>query len=182
MGSRIAHIATALVVSYAAMSSLPGCNKSESSGSASAAAPASAGPMSKDAAVNEVRAELEKHWAKSSNGWATQYVLDDGSPFYKEMKNLNLDLEPSELSEEDKKEGYQYIALAKFTDPQTRFTIAGKWKPWISGANPFFVRKQNGAWQISDRFDFVNREPRNIGNGTKPDAATLAKIAQFPEG
>jgi hypothetical protein len=162
-----------------------GCSDGESSsgetGSGSGDASASKGDPE---AVKAVSEELAKHWAKSPNGWTSEYPtkvrLGTGEragpeSFYREVKDLTFNVDSETLSESDKLNGVSFRGECDFNsipyriygDPASFGPPA--WSNWQASWETLRIEKRNGKWIMGGNMN-------SWVNGTKPSPETVAGL------
>jgi len=128
---------------------LAGCDKSSSSSSSSSSGSggsASSGPERE--ARDAVMAEIQKHWAKSADGWTT--AVNEGSSFasiqfLRQCKDIAIEeVEPFELSESDKLNGFEWAGEVKFK--KAPYREAGEQGVILAGMGPMMIMRRPGAW------------------------------------
>jgi len=94
-------------------------------------------------------AELQRHWRKGSDGWTTAIV--SGSPyapdhFLRQCKVLAIkEIEPQDLSESDKLNGFEWVGSANFQPTSCR-EGGGQTTLVLDGMSNVVVNKQGGRW------------------------------------
>jgi hypothetical protein len=121
---------------------------------------------SKDAAM----AEVQKHWAKSADGWTTARTLGSGyAPEHLLRQGHELTITSASavpLTDGDKLNGFEYAGIVEFKkapfreagDPGIAFDgteganinrVKGKWTQWIDiKPEDIQVQKVRGQWQV----------------------------------
>jgi hypothetical protein len=122
-------------------------------------------------AESAAMAELQKHWAKSADGWTT-YVVS-GSPyapdrFLRQCRVLAIkEMEPQDLRESDKLNGFEWVGRANLKptscreagglggmvlDGMSNTVVSrqrGRWSQWVDFTpGPMRFAKQKGVWQF----------------------------------
>jgi hypothetical protein len=137
------------------------------------ASEASAAGLSSDdqQAERAALAELQKHWVKGADGWTTAVV--SGSPyapdrFLRQCRALAIkELEPQDLSESDKLNGFEWVGRANLKptscreaggqggmvlDGMSNAVVSkqrGRWSQWVDFTpGPMRFEKQKGVWQF----------------------------------
>jgi hypothetical protein len=93
--------------------------------------------------------ELQRHWLKGSDGWTTAVV--SGSPyapdhFLRQCRALTIkEMEPQDLSESDKLNGFEWVGRANFQPTSCR-EAGGQNTMILDGMSNVVVEKHSGAW------------------------------------
>jgi hypothetical protein len=141
------HRATPLIALALALSLGPtGCGHSRSVGSNEEIPGLTSADRAAQAAAME---ELQRHWRKGPDGWTTAIV--SGSPyapdhFLRQCRALTLKkIEPQDLSESDKLNGFEWVGSANF---QPTYCREGGGQPGmvLDGMSNVVVNKQSGRW------------------------------------
>jgi hypothetical protein len=101
-------------------------------------------------------AELRRHWLKGPDGWTTAVV--SSSPyapdhFLRQCRALTIkEMEPQDLSESDKLNGFEWVGRANFKSTSCR-EAGGQTTMVLDGMSNVVVSKRSGQW--SQRVDFT---------------------------
>ena len=100
-------------------------------------------------AQHAAMAELQHHWLKGSDGWTTAIV--SGSPyapdhFLRQCRALTIkEMEPQDLSESDKLNGFEWTGSANFQPTSCR-EAGGQTTMVLDGMSNVVVSKHGGQW------------------------------------
>jgi hypothetical protein len=158
-----------LTLALAAGASLAACGRSGSAASGGGADASSALEKEAQAAV---MAEVQKHWAKGSDGWTS--ALWEGTSFaplnyLRQYKELSIrGVQSDELDQSDKLNGVEFSGTAYFNEAPAREAgepgIAfggnlganltrgrGHWTQWVNyKPSDIRVSKVKGQWKVAD--------------------------------
>jgi len=149
-----------------------GCGHASSDSSANEEIPGLTGADRE--AQHAAMAELERHWLKGSDGWTTAIVSGSAyapDHFLRQYRELSVaTIEPQELSESDRLNGFQWVGKATFKPTvcreaggQATFVldgmgegsqayvqkVPGSWSQWVDFTpGPMQFQKVKGAWQF----------------------------------
>jgi hypothetical protein len=123
-------------------------------------------------AQSAAMAELGRHWLKGPDGWTT--VIVSGSPyapdhFLRQCRALTIkEMEPQDLSESDKLNGFEWVGRANFAptscregggqntlvlDGMSNVVVnkqAGRWSQWVDFTpGPLRFAREKGRWQYN---------------------------------
>jgi hypothetical protein len=100
-------------------------------------------------AQSAAMAELGRHWLKGPDGWTTAIV--SGSPyapdhFLRQCRALAIkEIEPQDLSESDKLNGFEWVGRANFAATSCR-EGGGQNTMVLDGMSSVVVEKHSGQW------------------------------------
>ena len=100
-------------------------------------------------AQSAAMAELQRHWLKGADGWTTAIV--SGSPyapdhFLRQCRALTIkEMEPQDLSESDKLNGFEWVGRANFQPTSCR-EAGGQTTMVLDGMSNVVVSKHSGQW------------------------------------
>jgi hypothetical protein len=135
-------------------------------------------------AVKAMNEELAKRWTKTQDGWVSEYPSktyiatgERAGPesFYRQIKELKFQVQPDEISEADKLNGFQFQGTCQFNPSSVRTyndpNAFGppRWSDWHTVQGTVHIDKRKGQWLFSGIQGY-------LVNGTKPDAGTLSKL------
>jgi hypothetical protein len=141
-------------------------------------------------AQSAAMAELQRHWLKGPDGWTTAVV--SGSPyapdhFLRQCRALTIiEMEPQDLSESDKLNGFEWVGRANFKPTscreaggQTTMVLdgmsnvvvskySGQWSPWVDFTpGPLRFAREKGRWQFNWDSTYLRGtlpEPQDFAN------------------
>lgn len=173
-----------------------GCNKDSTSNghsagqtstaSASNAAAESISGAGDAEAIAAVRNELMKRWVQTSDGWISEFPShvspftgqrSDAESYYRELKSLDFEVQPRDVSDADKLNGLTYRGYVElksspmrlFNDPNS--FSQRQWSAWKQSepaVSSFGVRKVKGQWAVyGDGYPIM---------GAKPASGTLGQL------
>jgi len=145
-----------------------GCSKSDSDGGG-----ASIPGAGNSEVVNLVRAELEKHWLKTSDGWISEFPSSVSSQvIFRQIKELKFEVSSDKLSEADKLNGIEFKGACRFQNSVSRSYDSwgpAKWSDWRDdNLDGLPVLKEKGQWQLASFSKWTT--------GIKPEESALAKL------
>ena len=137
-------------------------------------------------AVAAVRNELMKRWVQTSDGWISEFPShvspftgqrSDAESYYRELKSLDFEVQPRDVSDADKLNGLTYRGYVElksspmrlFNDPNSFSTKRwSAWKQSEPAVSSFGVRKVKGQWAVyGDGYPIM---------GAKPASGTLGQL------
>jgi hypothetical protein len=153
-----------------------GCNKSgssDSSGSGSSGGSGQNSSAAESAAQAAAMAEVEKHWARGSDGWTTARVTGSAyapDRFIRQMRQIEVQgVQTYELSESDKLNGLEWAGEVTFKSAPCREAgdpgilldgmsnlgaqvsrRKGRWTQWVDfQPESIHLTKAKGQWQAT---------------------------------
>lgn len=170
---RICRMSMIAIIGLASLITLTGCSDEDSGSDGSSAASSVVGTGDPDA-LNAIRAELDKHWLKTSDGWVSQYPARETNA-YRQVKEFKFEINSGELSDADKLNKFEFagscmpeVTIREYGFYERFGTVANtQWSPWKEEFLRIQVSKNDGQWSVKTGIDDW------LLTGTKPDPSAV---------